>query len=1002
MALPGAEGTADTPRSPARGDSGCSSSGMWAALYDYDARGEDELSLRRGQLVEVLSQDAAVSGDEGWWAGQVQRRLGIFPASYVAPCGPVPPPAPPLPQPCSPVHVDFERLELKELIGAGGFGQVYRATWQGQEVAVKAARRDPEQDAAAAAESVRREARLFAMLRHPNIIQLRGVCLQQPHLCLVLEFARGGALNRALAAAAPDPRAPGPRRARRIPPHVLVNWAVQIARGMLYLHEEAVVPILHRDLKSSNILLLEKIEHDDICNKTLKITDFGLAREWHRTTRMSAAGTYAWMAPEVIRSSLFSKGSDIWSYGVLLWELLTGEVPYRGIDGLAVAYGVAVNKLTLPIPSTCPEPFAKLMKECWEQDPHIRPSFALILQQLTAIEGAVATEMPQESFHSMQEDWKLEIQQMFSELRTKEKELRSREEELSRAALQQKSQELLLRRREQQLAEREIDVLERELNVLIFQLNQEAPHVKKRKGKFRRGRLRLKDGHRISLPSDFQHKITVQASPTLDKRRGSDSRLCSPPSSPLMLPRLRAIQLTSEESNKPRGRNVVFRQEDFEDVKRNFKKKGCTWGPSSIQVKEKPEGRERVRPLSDGNSPWSSLLIKSQKTTPLASLFVDQPGSCEELKLVPDGLEHRKPKQMKIPGQAYVGLPLCKDSQREHLVEAESREEEPSKGSPVNNVGAPMLRKKTETALYECGVLLASLALGLDVRKLHGVQVPKKPLLNEGKKQEGTLQWVSKCQTNTSPLLRQPSAGRAPSDDASLLVPSATSLSSKSSLSMKCLLQADQEEPSLGSTQISYGPTMLTPDPCSATPESSCELIPGPRLKNNYGVLRGMSPALLEQTGEKLPACATVGDKECHHAWMGSKESPFLPRGAHGDSGPPHSASPGPQSELVSQDSPVKPQGALAKRQACPAPPQSPHTASLRTASPPVWTCDMEHAVPALACLLGAQERSRCQAPSLLDASVEGQSKDCATSLCRVRSVTCQPSIYALEKDFLT
>ncbi|XP_053462243.1 mitogen-activated protein kinase kinase kinase 21 isoform X4 [Nycticebus coucang] len=645
MALPGAEGLADTLVSPDQGapagsassssaSSGGSASagaGLWAALYDYDARGEDELSLRRGQLVEVLSQDAAVSGDEGWWAGQVQRRLGIFPANYVAPCHtdgrPAPPPAPPPPRPGSPVHVDFELLELKELIGAGGFGQVYRATWQGQEVAVKAARRDPEQDAAAAAESVRREARLFAMLRHPNIIELRGVCLRQPHLCLVLEFARGGALNRALAAAnaAPDPRVPGPRRARRIPPQVLVNWAVQIARGMLYLHEEAFVPILHRDLKSSNILLLEKIEHDDVCNKTLKITDFGLAREWHRTTRMSAAGTYAWMAPEVIKSSLFSKGSDIWSYGVLLWELLTGEVPYRGIDGLAVAYGVAVNKLTLPVPSTCPEPFAKLMKECWEQDPHIRPSFALILEQLTAIEEAVMTEMPRESFHSMQDDWKVEIQQMFNELRTKEKELRSREEELTRAALQQKSQEELLKRREQQLAEREIDVLERELNILIFQLNQEKPKVKKRKGKFKRSRLKLKDGHRISLPSDFQHKITVQASPNLDKRRSLNSSSSSPPSSPTILPRLRAIQLTSDESNKTWGRNTVFRQEEFEDVKRNFKKKGCTWGPNSIQTKERTDCKERIRPLSDGNSPWSTLLIKHQKATPLASLFVEQP-----------------------------------------------------------------------------------------------------------------------------------------------------------------------------------------------------------------------------------------------------------------------------------------------------------------------------------------------------------------------------------------
>lgn len=77
---------------------------------------------------------------------------------------------------------------------------------------------------------------------------------------------------------------------------------------------------------------------------------------------MSQAGTYAWMAPEVIKNSTFSKASDVWSYGVLLWELLTGETPYKGIDTLAVAYGVAVNKLTLPIPSTCPQPWRDLME----------------------------------------------------------------------------------------------------------------------------------------------------------------------------------------------------------------------------------------------------------------------------------------------------------------------------------------------------------------------------------------------------------------------------------------------------------------------------------------------------------------------------------------------------------------------------------------------------------------------------------------------------------------
>ncbi|XP_007467061.1 PREDICTED: mitogen-activated protein kinase kinase kinase MLK4-like, partial [Lipotes vexillifer] len=1010
--------------------------GLWAALYDYEARGEDELSLRRGQLVEVLSQDAAVSGDEGWWAGQVQRRLGIFPANYVAPCRPAarpaPPPArPPPPRPGSPVHVDFERLELQELIGAGGFGQVYRATWQGQEVAVKAARRDPDQDAAAAAESVRREARLFAMLRHPNIIELRGVCLRQPHLCLVLEFARGGALNRALAAAnaAPDPRAPGPRRARRIPPHVLVNWAVQIARGMLYLHEEAVVPILHRDLKSSNILLLEKIEHDDVCNKTLKITDFGLAREWHRTTRMSAAGTYAWMAPEVIKSSLFSKGSDIWSYGVVLWELLTGEVPYRGIDGLAVAYGVAVNKLTLPIPSTCPEPFAKLMKECWQQDPHIRPSFALILEQLTAIEKAVMTEMPQESFHSMQDDWKLEIQQMFDELRTKEKELRSREEELTRAALQQKSQEELLRRREQQLAAREIDVLERELNILIFQLSQERPNVKKRKGKFKRSRLKLKDGRRISLPSDFQHKITVQASPNLDKRRSLNSSSFSTPSSPTVIPRLRAIQLTSDESNKTWGRNTVSRQEEFEDVKRNFKKKGCTWGPNSIQMKERTDCKERIRPLSDGNSPWSTILIKNQKTMPLASLFVDQSGACEEPQPAPDGLEHRKPKQIKSPSQAYIDLPLWKDGQRENLVEPESWEERTPvgpatsipQGTPPNSLSRSPQRKKTESALYGCTVLLASVALGLDIRELAKAQAAEDPLpKEERKKREGIFQRAPKSRSSASSATRLPATGEGTISPSPLPPSSAVNLLSMPSLSTKCLLQTDGEDSFESSTHVPGDPKVPIPDPCPAFGRRDQEPTPVPGLETHRGMWGNLSPPFTVPARADASYAAASKERAAHHRQtMSDGSASQHPAGAALISAPGASqlppewvwgtppSPPGPHSDLPSEVPPEK-QKAV-HMVLLPRPPHlrsqvgAPKAFPQRTESQPAQACPVVGGPgPAPDCPLGAKERTKPHVPSLLDADVEGQSRDCTVPLCRLRSRMSQPSLYELEKEFLS
>ncbi|NXY82881.1 M3K21 kinase, partial [Alcedo cyanopectus] len=1010
MALPGAGAAA-----AGGGGAPCP---LWTALYDYEASGEDELSLRRGDVVEVLSQDAAVSGDDGWWAGKIRHRLGIFPANYVtrrpragaaaggsggrADAG------------GSLTEIDFQHLELQEIIGVGGFGKVYRATWRGREVAVKAARQDPDEDITATAESVRQEAKLFSMLRHPNIIALHGVCLREPNLCLVMEFARGGSLNRALAAASSANPAAA-RGGRRIPPHVLVNWAVQIARGMLYLHDQAIVPILHRDLKSSNILLLEKMEHDDICNKTLKITDFGLAREWHRTTKMSAAGTYAWMAPEVIKSSMFSKGSDIWSYGVLLWELLTGEVPYRGIDGLAVAYGVAVNKLTLPIPSTCPEPFAKLMKECWEQDPHIRPSFALILEQLTAIEGAVMTEMPQESFHSMQDDWKLEIQQIFNELRTKEKELRSREEELTRAALQQKSQEELLKRREQQLAEREIDVLERELNIIIFQLNQEKPNVKKRKGKFKRSRLKLKDGHRISLPSDFQHKITVQASPNLDKRRSLNSNSSSPSSSPTIIPRLRAIQckfhlfLTSDESNRTWGRSTTYHQEEFEEVKRSFKKRGCTWGPSSVQTKDRADCKDKIRPLSDGSNPWSTVLMKNQKGVPLASLFVDQ-GVCTDKKLLPEGLDSKRPKPIKLPTQAYINLPLWKDDQGESAVEHESLEEGTSASStnstpqvtPTNSLCRPLQKKKTDSVLYGCAVLLASVALGLDIRELNKGQGGEEQLpKEEKKKRDGLFQRASKLRRSCSPTPLQPRK----EESVPALRPAAdtVNLLSMPSLSTKCLLQPDSEDAFASAVPAGCGPRSSAGELSSEASESRREQRVQPAPDTASPSLKNQPFQLcLKQESQNLPKDSTKLRVSGHRRTLSDGSNfqttangfpstsavstlPVLSvtgtvHSPPAEEGRKHSVVPAAKQSTVSIISRPRPSSVRNKLdtwQIIPrvVKPNSPDSQYLEGSGDP----DVNF-------LPDAEERTNCHMPSLLDIDVEGQKRDCTVPLCRMKS----------------
>ncbi|KFO88518.1 Mitogen-activated protein kinase kinase kinase MLK4, partial [Buceros rhinoceros silvestris] len=756
------------------------------------------------------------------------------------------------------------------------------------------------------------------------------------------------------------------------------------------------------------VLLLEKMEHDDICNKTLKITDFGLAREWHRTTKMSAAGTYAWMAPEVIKSSMFSKGSDIWSYGVLLWELLTGEVPYRGIDGLAVAYGVAVNKLTLPIPSTCPEPFAKLMKECWEQDPHIRPSFALILEQLTAIEGAVMTEMPQESFHSMQDDWKLEIQQIFNELRTKEKELRSREEELTRAALQQKSQEELLKRREQQLAEREIDVLERELNIMIFQLNQEKPNVKKRKGKFKRSRLKLKDGHRISLPSDFQHKITVQASPNLDKRRSLNSNSSSPSSSPTIIPRLRAIQLTSDESNRTWGRSTTYHQEEFEDMKRSFKKRGCTWGPSSVQTKDRADCKDKIRPLSDGSNPWSTVLMKNQKGVPLASLFVDQ-GVCTDKKLLPEGLDSKRPKPIKLPNQTYINLPLWKDDRGENTVEHESFEEGTSASStnstpqmtPTNSLSRTLQKKKTDSVLYGCAVLLASVALGLDIRELNKSQGPEELLpKDEKKKRDGIFQRASKFRRKETSI---PSLNPAANT---------VNLLSMPSISTKCLLQSDSEDAFVSTVLDDCGPCCSTDGFSSETSESKTDqriqLAPNTvstQLKNQSFNLKQGSQNVPNDSSTKFSVLGhrrTLSDGNNFQTTAndvstlpvlsvtGTLHSPSVQQKRHHNGVSTEKRS---TVDIISRPRPSSLRSRIDAWQIIP-----------RIIKPNSKDSEyLEGNVdPNVNFLPDTEERTNCHMPSLLDIDVEGQNRDCTVPLCRMKSKTCRPSIYELEREFLS
>ncbi|KAJ1072818.1 hypothetical protein K5549_012044 [Capra hircus] len=482
------------------------------------------------------------------------------------------------------------------------------------------------------------------------------------------------------------------------------------------------------------------------------------------------------------------------SFGVLLWELLTGEVPYREIDALAVAYGVAMNKLTLPIPSTCPEPFARLLEECWDPDPHGRPDFGSILKQLEVIEQSALFQMPLESFHSLQEDWKLEIQHMFDDLRTKEKELRSREEELLRAAQEQRFQEEQLRRREQELAEREMDIVERELHLLMCQLSQEKPRVRKRKGNFKRSRLlKLREGgSHISLPSGFEHKITVQASPTLDKRKGSDG--ASPPASPSIIPRLRAIRLTPVDgggcssSCSSSGGGGTWGRSSAPPKKEELvggKKKGRTWGPSSTLQKERAGGEERLKALGEGSKQWSSSapnLGKSPKHTPIAPGFA----SLNEMEEFAEADEGNSVPPSPYTTPSYLTVPL--PAQPSPGARAPW---EPSPPAPPARLGHGS-RRRCELALLGCATLLGAVGLGADVAEARAA---------EGEEQRRWLDGLFFPRGGRFPRGLSPT-GRSPGrrDDAAPgpgLAPSATlvSLSSVSDCnSTRSLLRSDSDE----------------------------------------------------------------------------------------------------------------------------------------------------------------------------------------------------------------
>ena len=270
-------------------------------------------------------------------------------------------------------QINFSELEFEQKIGEGGFGEVFRAKWRGTTVAVKTLKHKGPSKHFTPDEATRfsKEVSILRALNHPNLVLFLGACLS-PKLCMISEYMFGGSLFDLL------------YKKKKVPDHSKrCVLALDIAKAMAYLHNSRPA-IVHRDLKSLNILLDEKGEHAKVC-------DVGLARFMSDSgpgegKLVGAVGTYSWMPPEMMKGQAYTEKADVYSYGLVLYEMCTGKLPFAGLAPQQISLRVAVYNERPPLPSSLNSKWKDLITACWGADDTKRPSFIEIIDTLTALE----------------------------------------------------------------------------------------------------------------------------------------------------------------------------------------------------------------------------------------------------------------------------------------------------------------------------------------------------------------------------------------------------------------------------------------------------------------------------------------------------------------------------------------------------------------------------------------------------------------------------------------
>ena len=254
-------------------------------------------------------------------------------------------------------EIDRKSIRLVKKLGAGQFGEVWMGVWNGTtEVAVKTLK--------PGAHEFLEEAALMKKLRHPKLIQLYAVCTQEEPIYIITEFMKHGSLLEYLR---------GDGRSLKLPQ--LIDMGAQVAAGMAYLEEKNCI---HRDLAARNILVGEHLSCKISDYKSAKLFDDDDIYEAHTGAKFPIK----WTAPEAAMYSRFTIKSDVWSFGILLYELITyGRFPYPGMNNAQVLDALQ-NGYRMPCPMGCPEQLYEIMRECWKDDATSRPTFETLQWRL--------------------------------------------------------------------------------------------------------------------------------------------------------------------------------------------------------------------------------------------------------------------------------------------------------------------------------------------------------------------------------------------------------------------------------------------------------------------------------------------------------------------------------------------------------------------------------------------------------------------------------------------